>query len=234
MTGSLKLHLASDRKHCLYLLCAEVCVGWGGDWSHWCGAMEVRWIKIRLEHMAKLLESVAEPRDVSGLSHFDGLMIVFCARLTEQFNTDQAPKINGVSIQTHATTHNMAQPARSESPALSAGSPEPEMHKQSGVKRQSPSSDAEDAPPVSKRAAKRRKKAAERGDYDEIDEERQINPAIALMDGSLLADHVARQIKRFDKDLSAVELEDKRLPGQSSQSAANFLQMLHLPAAPMC
>lgn len=138
-----------------------------------------------------------------------------------------------LSITFQEPTHNMAQRARSESPALSAGSPEPELQKQSGVKRRSPS-DAEDAPPVSKRAAKRRKKVAEKGDYDEVDEERQINPAIARMDGSLLADHVARQVKRFEKDLSAVELEDKRLPGQLLLSAAVSRNVLLLPIASTC
>lgn len=127
----------------------------------------------------------------------------------------------------------MATRARSASPALSGGSPETEAQKQSGVKRRSPS-DAEDAPPISKRAAKRRKKVAERGDYDEIDEERHINPAIARMNASLLADHVARQIKHFEKDLSAVELEDKRLPGQSLLQRTSTLRRLHLPVSTTC
>lgn len=33
------------------------------------------------------------------------------------------------------------------------------------------------------------------------------------MDGQLIADYMARQIKRFEPDLSVVELEDRRVPG---------------------
>lgn len=41
-----------------------------------------------------------------------------------------------------------------------------------------------------------------------------INEAIADMDNQLLADYVAQQTRRFEDQLSSVELEDKYLPGK--------------------
>lgn len=102
---------------------------------------------------------------------------------------------------------------RSESPDVGLLSPadKDDAPIQAGVKRKI---EADGEKPVSKRAAKRKRKAAATPSaYDEIDETKGINPAIARMDGALLADHVARQTQRFEKDLSAVELEDLRIPG---------------------
>ena len=102
---------------------------------------------------------------------------------------------------------------RSQSPDLRDSSPtaEDDAPVKAGVKRKEP---VDGAQPTSKRAAKRKRKAAATPSaYDEIDETKGVNPGIARMDGALLADHVARQTQRFEKDLSAVELEDLRIPG---------------------
>lgn len=40
-----------------------------------------------------------------------------------------------------------------------------------------------------------------------------INLAIAKLDSRLLADYVAKRMKRFSPDLSLVELEDRYIPG---------------------
>lgn len=104
---------------------------------------------------------------------------------------------------------------RSESPALGGSSPEPEgaSRAEAGTKRKT-TSDGEQL--MSKRAAKRKKKAPANDAFENIDEELQIKTAMGRMDGALLADHVARQTKRFEKDISAVELEDRRIPGACS------------------
>lgn len=46
-----------------------------------------------------------------------------------------------------------------------------------------------------------------------LDLEHGVNFAVGNMDKHLLADHIARQTKRFLPELSPVELEDLRIPG---------------------
>lgn len=63
---------------------------------------------------------------------------------------------------------------------------------------------------------KKRRRNAKRKillDDESMELERGINTAISNMDSSLLADYVAQRTKRFAADLSAVELEDIRIPG---------------------
>lgn len=91
--------------------------------------------------------------------------------------------------------------------------PVPDRATNRGKKRKG-SADTASKPP-SKRAIKRLKRGGGivRDDVDEIDEEQEVNLAFARMDGPMTVDFLARQTKRFDKDLSIVELEDKRIPG---------------------
>ena len=68
------------------------------------------------------------------------------------------------------------------------------------------------------RKPKKKKKQIERRledfEEDEIyDLELGVNTAIGKMNGSLLADYIARRTKFFGVDLSLVELEDRRIPG---------------------
>lgn len=73
---------------------------------------------------------------------------------------------------------------------------------------------AEDDPQSTKKVAKRpKRKNPIAPDDEEYDMERQVYKTIAHMDGKLLADYHARQVKRFEPDLSLVELEDRRVPG---------------------
>lgn len=48
---------------------------------------------------------------------------------------------------------------------------------------------------------------------DDLDVELGINRAFSQMDGQMLADYMAQRTKRFEPNLSTVELEDLYLPG---------------------
>lgn len=80
----------------------------------------------------------------------------------------------------------------------------------------------EDTPPLSKRAVKRKKQKKRVDEEDEnLDLEAGINTAIGRMDNRLIADLVAQRTKRFDKDLSIVELEDRYLPDRAIHDTSN-------------
>ena len=69
------------------------------------------------------------------------------------------------------------------------------------------------------------KKSMRRNTRDEsIDLENGVDMAIGKLDGQLLADYVAQRTKRFQCDLSLVEVEDKRIPGtwHSSLTRVNY------------
>lgn len=71
--------------------------------------------------------------------------------------------------------------------------------------------------------AKRRKARSGIQDQDlDLDLERGLNLAIGRMDRALLADYIAQRTKRFQSELSAVELEDLHIPG-------NFISPRGLP-----
>lgn len=71
----------------------------------------------------------------------------------------------------------------------------------------------------SKTARKKKKsKKSKVDDADTLDIELGVNTAIARFDSRLLADHVAQCTKRFEPDLSLVELEDKHIPGRSDRN----------------
>lgn len=73
----------------------------------------------------------------------------------------------------------------------------------------------DEAPAESKRAAKRRKSKKPKDIADDaLDLEAGVNHAIAHMDSQLLADHIAQRTKRFQSDLSLVELDDLRVSGK--------------------
>jgi protein CMS1 len=65
-----------------------------------------------------------------------------------------------------------------------------------------------------KKAAKKSKsKKGKAEENDEIDTEAGINKAFSHMDNQLLADYVAQRTRKYESDLSLVELEDKYIPG---------------------
>lgn len=65
-----------------------------------------------------------------------------------------------------------------------------------------------------KKAAKKSKSKKGKADEgDELDTDAGINQAFSHMDSQLLADYVAQRTKKYESDLSQVELEDKYVPG---------------------
>lgn len=63
---------------------------------------------------------------------------------------------------------------------------------------------------VGKKKKKPQTKALEE---DELDLEAGINKAFSHMDSQLMADYVAQRTRRYESDLSSIELEDKYIPG---------------------
>lgn len=89
-----------------------------------------------------------------------------------------------------------------------SASPEPESESPSKKRKRG---EAEQAP---KKAAKKAKtKKAKAVEEDELDLEAGINKAFSHMDNQLLADYVAQRTRKYESDLSSIELEDKYLPG---------------------
>ncbi|KAK5113141.1 hypothetical protein LTR85_010959 [Meristemomyces frigidus] len=71
----------------------------------------------------------------------------------------------------------------------------------------------DDSKPESKRAAKRKKmKKPKDVDDEALDVELGVNHAIAHMDSRLMADHIAQRTKRFQPDMSMMEVEDSYVP----------------------
>ena len=65
-----------------------------------------------------------------------------------------------------------------------------------------------------KKSAKRRKlKKPKDVDDEALDVELGVNHAIAHMDSRLMADHVAQRVRRFQPELSLVEVEERYIPG---------------------
>jgi protein CMS1 len=64
-----------------------------------------------------------------------------------------------------------------------------------------------------KRAAKKTKSKKNAIDEDELDVENCINKAFSHMDNQLLADYIAQRTRKYESDLSSIELEDKHIPG---------------------
>ena len=68
--------------------------------------------------------------------------------------------------------------------------------------------------PLSKRAAKRKRSKKTTEAYDDaMDVEAGINRTLAHMDSQLVADHLAQRNRRFNSDLSTMELEEMQIPG---------------------
>lgn len=91
-----------------------------------------------------------------------------------------------------------------------SATPEPdELVKES--KKRKRGADLEQA---AKKAAKKSKsKKGKADEEDEIDTEAGINKAFSHMDNQLLADYVAQRTRKYETELSLVELEDKYIPG---------------------
>jgi protein CMS1 len=88
-----------------------------------------------------------------------------------------------------------------------SASPDPESSAKNPSKKRKRGS--EDAPKKSK------SKKSKAQDEDELDIEAGINRAFSHMDNQLLADYVAQRTRKYESDLSMIELEDKYLPGMA-------------------
>lgn len=68
--------------------------------------------------------------------------------------------------------------------------------------------------PATKKIAKKPKtKKAKEAQDDELDIEAGINNAFSHMDNQLLADYIAQRTRKYESDLSSIELEDRYIPG---------------------
>ena len=88
-------------------------------------------------------------------------------------------------------------------------SPQPQKAKSTKRKRE-----ADNESKTAARKKKRTKKKPDNVDDSNLDGELGINTAMAHMDSQLMADHIAQRTRRFQPDLSAVELEDVHIPGK--------------------
>ncbi|GAB7355997.1 hypothetical protein MBLNU459_g6624t1 [Dothideomycetes sp. NU459] len=116
-------------------------------------------------------------------------------------------------------------------PVSRSTSPEPHA---SGAGKRKRGDESETAATESKRAAKRKKSKKPKDISDEaLDEEKGVNHAIAHMDSQLLADHIAQRTKRFQTDLSTVELEDLRVPATAILDTTRFTKPRDLDSLPV-
>ena len=73
----------------------------------------------------------------------------------------------------------------------------------------------EDTDTTAKKAKKRKKSKKPQDVVDEaLDVESGVNHAISHMDGRLISDHIAQRTKRFNLEMTAVEIDDIHLPGK--------------------
>ncbi|KAK5009793.1 hypothetical protein LTR28_013365 [Elasticomyces elasticus] len=100
--------------------------------------------------------------------------------------------------------------------AISPSQPPVQPHSKKR-KRDAESSNTEGQRKFKKKKFKKAKKPEDIQD-DALDMTARVNHAIAHMDSRLLADHVAQRTKRFESDLSLVELEDRRSAGRHYDS----------------
>ncbi|GAM86318.1 hypothetical protein ANO11243_043320 [Dothideomycetidae sp. 11243] len=123
-----------------------------------------------------------------------------------------------------------------QSPALTnspTGSPRDLSSDPSKKRKRQQGEDDADPKPQSKRAAKRKKAKPTKEAYDDaMDVEKGINHAIAHMDSQLLADHVAQRNKRFNSDLSTMELEEMQLPSSSIIDSTTWRDQRNLDHLP--
>ncbi|KAF2146235.1 uncharacterized protein K452DRAFT_219405 [Aplosporella prunicola CBS 121167] len=84
----------------------------------------------------------------------------------------------------------------------------------------------------SKRARRRKNKTPKNIDEGDLDEEKGMNVAIGRMDSRLLADYMAQRTKRYEPDLSLVELEERYIPERAIRDTSIWEQERSLPNLP--
>lgn len=100
----------------------------------------------------------------------------------------------------------------------------PQKSKSSKRKREANDADI-DSKKAAKKARRKLKKPKDVDDAD-LDSELGINKAIGHMNSSLMADHIAQRTKRFQPELSLVEAEDWRIPGNAVLQTSVFQEGL--------
>ncbi|TKA71122.1 hypothetical protein B0A49_03121 [Cryomyces minteri] len=125
----------------------------------------------------------------------------------------------------------MSEPGASDGgiPLIEPLSPSPSPSSTSTKRKR----DTQAQPAESKRAAKRKRtKKPKDIDDDELDTTAGVNTAVAHMDSRLLADHVAQRTKRFEPELSLVELEDRYIPERAILDTSSWKRQRDLENLP--
>lgn len=99
-----------------------------------------------------------------------------------------------------------------------SASPAPESTQDKSKKRKRTAESGKSATKPSKKAKNKKSKVIDDGN---IDVEAQINKAFSKMDNQLLSDYVAQKTRKFESDLSSVELEDKYISGMLLNCSVN-------------
>jgi protein CMS1 len=115
-----------------------------------------------------------------------------------------------------------------------SGAPPPHAPISTTTKRKRGQAEAPTSPEKKTPKRKKTKKGKPHDDGD-VDLEAGLNLAIAKMDPPLLADYVAQRTKRFEKDLSSIELEDKYISskcvlpvfGKLSSLGGSYRESIH-------
>jgi len=97
--------------------------------------------------------------------------------------------------------------------ALTSQGPVPGSIPSQVSKKRKHNGDADSKPPLKKK----RSRKPQQDDDAYLDLEKGINIEIGSFDTHLLADYVAQRTKRFQPDLSLVELEDRHISGLCAQ-----------------
>ena len=98
-----------------------------------------------------------------------------------------------------------SRPLGSQSPELREVAAQPESKKRKrGTKVQVTTKDG-----VKKPRSKKKKVDEEEG----LDIDAGINTSFAYMNSQLIADHIAQKTRKYESDLSSIELEDRYIPG---------------------
>ncbi len=109
----------------------------------------------------------------------------------------------------HYNINTMSTEDESQEPLLEWLSPTPEPDSTPNSKKRKRGVVEQGA----KKAAKKTK-SKKTTDDDGLDVDAGINNAFSHMDNQLLADYIAQRTKKYESDLSSIELEDKYIPGR--------------------
>jgi protein CMS1 len=103
----------------------------------------------------------------------------------------------------------------------------------SSKRERDPEESATDLPKAKKKKKRRRPRKLNGTVIEEIDNERGINTALAKLDNHLLADHLAQKDKKFQSQLSQLELQERSIPARAIHDTSDWQQervLENLPA----